>query len=290
MKSAHRHQLETNALAQRLDVAIERFRPYASTVAGVIVAAVVLILIWSYVSRSSTARQGEAWDTFNQALGSVPPNLNELHQSAQEHPGTKMQQLADATWADGQVYFASENFVYNRSAAMEALDRATSAYQGILQTSNDERLVNRARLGLARVYEMRNELEKAREEYLKVRGGYEEYAKLQAKRLAEPETKDMYAWLAKTEPPRPRAPVGPGTPGQRPEFSAGELSLPGESPESGAPGATDSFEELLRGLRDLPSESGDRYDAGEQSPLTEDAAPASDLEGAAPATEEKPAE
>ena len=32
MKSAHRHELQTNALAQRLDVAIQRLRPYVSTI------------------------------------------------------------------------------------------------------------------------------------------------------------------------------------------------------------------------------------------------------------------
>ena len=69
-----------------------------------------------------------------------------------------MQQMADVTWADGQVLMASSNYIYNRKAAMEALNRATSAYQGVIQSSNDERLAGRARLGLARVYEMQNQL------------------------------------------------------------------------------------------------------------------------------------
>ena len=101
-----------------------------------------------------------------------------------------MQQMADVTWADGQVFIGLANYIYNRAAAMEALDRATSAYQSILQSSDDERLLNRAHLGLARVYEMQNELDKARDEYLKVDGGYAEYAKQQAERLAKPEAKE----------------------------------------------------------------------------------------------------
>jgi hypothetical protein len=294
MKSAHRHQLETNWLAQRLDVAIERFRPYASTVAGVIVAIVVLMMVWSYVSGSSAARHEEAWDGFNQAVGSVPPNLNELHQAAQEYPGSDLQQLADATWADGQVFFAAENYLYNRSAAMESLDRATSTYQSILQTSDDERLVNRAHLGMARVYEMRNELDKARDEYLKVTGGYAKYAELQAERLADPESKDTYAWLAKAEPPRLRAPAGPGTPGKEPDFSVGDLSLPAEGQDVGLPSSTaapgESFEDLLKGLRDLPTESGERYETEQQSPPTDLGAPLTPSESTPPAPEETPAE
>ena len=36
MKSAHRHELETNVLAHRLEMFIERYRPYASQIVGVI--------------------------------------------------------------------------------------------------------------------------------------------------------------------------------------------------------------------------------------------------------------
>lgn len=299
MKSAHRHELQTNALAQRLDVAIHKLRPYVSTVVGVIVAILVLSIIWSYVSKSSVARQGEAWEAYNQAVGSVPPSLEKLRQSSQEYPGTKMQELADITWADGQVFNASQSFVYNRRASTDALNRATSAYQGVLQTSSDERLINRAHLGMARVYEMRNELEKARDEYLKIKGGYAEYAKAQAERLSKPEAIDTYAWLEKAQPPLVQSPVGPGTPGRRPAFSPGDLALPGATPEEGAPAATTepgpNFDELLKGLRSLPSEGGDRYEGEGQAPpvnndlpgtpVTEGAPPAAD---AAPATESAP--
>jgi hypothetical protein len=301
MKSAHRHQLETNALAQRLDVLIERLRPYAAAAAGVVVAVVVIMFIWSYVSGSSAARQGAAWDAYHRGVAAMPPNLEQLRRSAEEYPGTKMQELADVTWADGQVYNAARDYFHNREAAMEALRRATSRYQGILQTSNDERLVNRAHIGMARVYEMQNELDKARQEYLKVKGGYEEFAKLQSDRLAKPEAQEAYAWLATAEAPRPRAPAGPGTPGQRPEFSAGDFPLPGESPDAGttdtAPG--ESVEDLLKGF-DLGfpkagSDEADRYEPGEQTPAANDTEAPTDAEKPGvdegePATEDKPAE
>jgi hypothetical protein len=301
MKAAHRHQLETNALAQRLDVAIERFRPYASTIVGVIVAVVVVMLIWSYVSRSTVARQGEAWNSFHQVVTATRPDLDQLRRSAQEFPGSPMAQLADVTWADGQVLSASASFIYNRTASMEALDRATSAYQSVLQTSDEERLLNRAHLGLARVYEIRNELKLAREEYLKVGGGYAEYAKQQVERLDKPQTAEAIAWLAKAEPPRPRAPSGPGKPGEKPEFSEGDIALPGtaQGAESGisAPGTSESFEELIKGLglEDPPAEGDKRYETLDAaSPSTDaetpsDAEPASEPAGEAPTTE-KPAE
>ena len=217
----------------RLENFIGATGPYVPKVIGGIVAMVVLWIIWSYVSGSSAARNNVAWDSYNHAIGAQPMNVEMLHQAAEENPGTPMQEMANVTWADSQAMQASQNYIYNRSAANKALEQAASAYRGVIQSSQDERLVGRARLGLARVYEMQNDLEKARAEYAQVTGPYAKYAKAQAERLAKPEAKETYAWLATAEPPRPRAPMGPGTPGQKPEFSPGDLSLPA-GPESGA--------------------------------------------------------
>jgi hypothetical protein len=294
MKSAHRHELQTNALAQRLEVAVQQFRPYVSAIAGVAVAVAVAILIWSYMSSASASRQGDAWNAYNQAIGSSMVNLDDLQRSAEEYPGTKMQELANITWADGQVWIASQNYIHNRLSSKTAMERAVSAYSGILGTTKDESLRNRAHLGMARIYEMRGELEKARDEYLKVRGGYEEYAKAQADRFAQPEAKDVYAWLEKAMPPRAQSPTGPGRPGQRPEFSAADLTLPEATSDPGALPATvpdASIDELLKGLGTLPSETGEPG-ATEQTPAAESAespaAPA-DAPGASPSSSDAPA-
>lgn len=270
MKSAHRHELETNALAHRLEVYIMRYKPYASRIAGVLIAVIILILIWSYISGSSAAKRSEAWDSYNMAVAAMPPNLEEIHRAGQDHPGTPMQQMADVTWADAQVYIASRNYLSNRQAAMESLDRAVSAYQGVIQSSNDEQLTSRARLGLARIYEMQNHLDKAREEYRLVTGAYADYAKQQAERLERPESQDTYAWLATAQPPRPKMPVGPGSPGQRPEFSPGEIALPGaagaDAGKAGdAKGAAEAFDDLLKSMRHetKPGETDDRYQPGQ---------------------------
>jgi tetratricopeptide (TPR) repeat protein len=252
MKSQHRHELETNWLAKRLNVAIERYRPYASTVVGVVIAVVLAILVWSYVAGSSSARQGEAWNRYNEAVIELQPNVEALGALAEEHPNTKVQQLADLTSADSQVFAASHNYLYDRARAMEALEKAAARYQAVMETSKDERDLNRARLGLARVYEIRGELDKAREEYLKVTGGTAAYAKAQAERLATPESKETYAWLANAEAVRPRFMNDLGAPTNTPDFSANDLALPESSPGGGAPAGTpgegESLEKLLEGL------------------------------------------
>jgi hypothetical protein len=258
-------------------------------------------LAWSWIANASSSRTGSAWNEYHSAIGAARPDLNRLQQFAEEHPGTEMQQLANITLADGQVFEASMNYFHNKAAAREALNRATSAYQSVLRTSDSERLLNRARLGMARVYEMQNEPEKAREEYLKVGGGYADFAKRQAERLAKPETKETFEWLAKAEPPRMQPPVGPGTPGRGPEFSPGDLSLPEGTVLPNASDATSgpetSFDDILKGLKlEMPSANEQKPgDTGSGAPVTTEGAPATEApasppeanaDAAAPATSE----
>lgn len=279
MKSAHRHELETNALAHRLELYIMRYRPYASRIVGALIAVIAAVFLWSYISGTSAARRSEAWDSFNQAVAAMPPNLDEIHRSAQEYPGTKMQQMADVTWADAQVWMASRNYLNNRKAAMDALDKAMSTYQGVLQSSKDERLTSQAQLGLARIYEMQDHLDKARQAYRDVTGPYAELAKQQAERLEKPDAQQAYAWLATAEPPRPKPPVGPGTPGQRPDFSPGELGLPtapgaatGKSEED-SKATAEAFENLFKATQQETKgkETPDRYQPAQ--PPAKDATP-----------------
>jgi hypothetical protein len=299
MKSEHRHELETNVLAKRLDAVIEQLRPYAATIAGVIVALVVVMFLWSYLAGSSSARRTAAWDEFNLAVVEATPDIEQLRQVAQDHPGTELQQMADVAWADAQVFSATQNYIYNRAAAMESLTKATSAYEGVIQSSDDDRQRNRAQLGLARVYELQGKLDAAREAYLKVGGGYQQYAKMQADRLAKPEAKETYAWLESARPALPRAPWGPGTPGERPAFSEDELALPGADGAAGSTGVgptapAASIEELLRGLEldfETPATEGDRYAPGSTPSAPAEGTPGDTTPGQTPGGEgETPAD
>jgi predicted negative regulator of RcsB-dependent stress response len=253
MKSQHRHELETNWLAKRLAKWIDEIRPYSSTIVGVLIVAAILLFGFSYFAGSTASRQSEAWSAYHQAVEGFYPNLDELRQSAEEHAGTAMQQWADVTWADGQVLTAAQYYLVNRSTANEALSRAAGTYRNLLEDTDDERIKGRAQFGLGRVYELRNELDKAREEYYAVRGGFEELAKLRAEQLADPQTVDSYAWLATAQAPLRTTPAGPGTPGQRPDFSAGGLDIPssGEATTDGETG-----EDLFQGF-ELPDVDAD---------------------------------
>lgn len=288
MKSAHRHELETNALAHNLEVYIEKYKPYLSKIAFGVIALIALLFLWSYVSGMSSAKKSEAWDSFNAAVASVPPNLEQLHRAAEENQGTGMQRMADVTWADGQVFLASRAYISSRSVANEALNKAASAYQGVLASSDDPMITGRARLGLARVYEMQNELDKAKAQYEQVTGPFEKYAKAQAERLAKPEAKETYAWLATAQAPVSRAPMGPGVPGKQPEFTPGEIALPNST--GGAAGtpedtknASQTLDELLKDMTKEPP-AGDAAGAKTEQPAGAEA------KSETPATPAPPAE
>ena len=272
MKSQHRHELETNWLAQHTATFIERWRPYVPTIVGVLVAAAVLLFGYSFISTSTSQRESEAWNTYNQAVSGMIPNLPQLREAAAEYPDSPMQQWADITWADGQVWMASRAFIQNRRAAMEALNFAEGMYMSLLAESDDRRLANRAHYGLGRVFELRGDLDRAREEYLKVDGDFKPLAEHRAEELAKTKVKETYEWLATAEAPRRTAPAGPGTPGQRPEFSAGDLDLPGGT--GATPGAEATMDDLFKGLGmpALPAQSEDRYGTGDQAAGTDDAA------------------
>jgi hypothetical protein len=302
MKSAHRHELETNVLAHRLEIFIARYKPYTSQIIGGLIAVVVVIMIGSYLIGSSSSRNSETWDSFNHAVTSTsfgsPPTLEELRRTSQDNPSTPMQQIADVTWADATVCIAARRYLADRPKALESLNTATSAYEGVLQSSKDEQLTGRAHLGLARIYEMQNKLDKAREEYGKVTGAYARYAQVQVERLNKPDVQDTYAWLSTAQVPLPKMPAGPGTPGQRPEFSPGEMNLPAVGPPAAATkpedtkAANEAFDNLLKSLKDesKKGDAPDRYKDGQKpaegtTPPAKDAAPTG-----ASKSETKPAE
>jgi hypothetical protein len=276
MKSQHRHELETNWLAQHTGQWLKKIEPYYSLILGAIAAVAVLFVGLSYFSGASAARQSEAWNTYNQAVESIPPNLVTLRESAEEYPDSPMQQWADITWADGQVWLASTSYVQNRPTTMDALGRAAGVYQSLLQETEDPLIAGRAHFGLGRVYELQSELEKARNEYLAVTGPFTRLAELRAKDLEGQEAKDTYAWLATAEGPR-RAPIGPGTPGQRPAFAPGDLDMPAAGATNGKSDVPFSAEDLFKGIGETPANNdADRYDlgaepSGEGDAKTEDA-------------------
>jgi hypothetical protein len=306
MKGKHRHELETNELARRLAAGIEKSRPYGPTILGVLVAIVVCLMILSYLSSASATQQAEAWSQYFTAMQTPNVNFEQslqmLKLSAEEHPGTPMQQWADITWADGQLWLASAAFLQNRDAATAALSRAADTYNSLLKTATEERIADRANFGLGRVYEMQDDLPRAKEHYALVGGGFAELAKarveqIEGKSTGEQLTQTM-SWLSTAELPKRAAPIGPGTPGRQPLFSPGELQMPtagmsGRETNGAAPGGSGadstgseaSLDELINHFKEASkSDDTDRYDTSKSLPSDDSSTDESDP-GASPTSE-----
>jgi hypothetical protein len=274
MKSQHRHDLETNDLAKRLTVVVDRLRPYATAVLGAIAICLIAIFALTYMSGASAARQSETWNAYNQAVEGLIPNLDRLKQAGEENAGTPAQLWANAAWADGLLWSACRAYMQNRSAALDSANKARTVYESILQSTTDPQMIDRAQFGLGRVYELRNEPDKARDHYLAVKGGFADAAKQRADKLGDKNAKDTFDWLATAQAPRRTAPAGAGTPGQKPDFTAGELEMPSAEGDKGVPpeSAAPSGDELLKGMMndsDVNKDAKDRYQPSGEAPKQE---------------------
>jgi hypothetical protein len=247
MKSEHRHDLETNWLAHHIAGWIEQLKPHSTKL--LILAAIVasLLLVVSISSSVNALKNKDAWEAYALALNTTDPEFMQLQRVAEEYPGTTMQEWAYATWADRHLLIASSRYLVDRDAAKDRLRSVQGIYESIIH-AGDPQVRARAHLGLARIYEMLDQLDKARSEYTLVEGDLAPLARERSSQLESSEVQQACQWLATAELPRP-APLNdsglpgtsPGQPGSRPPFAA----IPPEA--TGAAQSMKSIEELLGG-------------------------------------------
>ncbi len=274
MKSEHRHELETNELAKWLEIRIEQAKPYVAYIVAGVAALVVAVVAASYAGGRSAEKQERAWEAFALATYSRELDLSSLQEVAvsDEYAGSDVQEWAYLTWADRQVQLAAQAYLDNRERSTELLKPALSAYESVASLSADQQLVDRARLGLARVYEMQNQPDRAKQEYELVQGDFATVAAAAIRRLEDSSAAGDLAWLATA--PLPRPPVSESAVlGSDPTFG---VDIPGVSPEQQA--EQKSLEEILGGF--LPNGAANRY-GEEDAEAVEDDAPEADAEEAA---------
>ena len=289
MKSEHRHQLETNDLSARLAQWIEKLKPYSGQITtGILLLAVGYagLSVWNAQSK---LKEDAAWDAFALATDSSDPEMNSLLRVAEnkEYAGTGMQEWAYAGWADRQVLNAMQYSLADRSKMDEKLTSVLGIYEQLAKNANDPQVLNRARFGLACVYELQGKLEEAREQYALVRGDLQLQASERAKQLESASVQAATEWLAKAELPKLDLTGGQGASGARPDF---EASLPETGPaRSGI--SNESLDELLENFRsNEPADN--RYGEKDDAPAEESAdeeSPAEDSPSDEEPADEKPA-
>ena len=256
MKTKQRQYLETNELARWAAVRIEKIKPYSTQLVGGVVILLGMAVVGTLWGSVSESQQEAAWDAYALAINTSDMEMLNLRRIATDdaHDGTAMQEWAFATWADRQLSLASQAYLIDRTVAQERMRRVVGIYEQLVETASDGQLRNRARYGLAQVYELQNRLDDARRQFDLVQGDLEAIARVRADHLLAPGVKEAYDWLATAELPRRALQDAPGTPGSKPAF---EADLPDASSVPINVG-TRSLEEIIGGPSAVDSQ--DRYE------------------------------
>jgi hypothetical protein len=226
MKTERRHELHTNALADWLGDQIERVRPYSRLALGVLLAVVVALGLYAYLS-SRSARLGEqGWQRYFLAVEELyqkgnPEDLTQLAQSA-EFSQTAVSYWATLALGDYHLGEGINQLFNDREAARTSLRAAANDYIQVSSQTQFPSLAERAVLGAARAYESLNELDTARSLYetlaSKGTGPYALEGQERQRDLGQEPTKRFYDWFWSATPPRAGL-GGPGMPGLRPDSS-----------------------------------------------------------------------
>ena len=259
MKSEHRHELETNELSASLAKSIEQLKPLSGqilVVVGLLLGLYAGLTIWN----SQTAQtEQEAWEAYAFATDSIDPELDDLQKVADDerYAGTRMSEWAYVSWADRQTLSAMRYYFLDREKTDEFLRNAEGIYQQFGSNASDEVVMNQARFGLARVYELQNKIDEARTQYLTVRGSLQPKAAERAEHLQSDSVKEATEWLATAELPQRDLTGGMGASGARPSFDA---AVPAATSSKDSI-TEESLEELLR---DLEGDSTEKSSFGEK--------------------------
>lgn len=258
MKTERRHDLETNELARYTAEGIEKVKPFSGQLLGVALFVVGGFILYSFWNSSNDSKAAAAWTDYFLAFSTTDQEMVNLQRVAlnDRHGGTVMQEWAHVTWADRQTALASYQYLSDREATQERLATVSSIYEELIKGATEPQVVNRARFGLGRVYEMQNRLEDARKLYDQVEGNFEMIARERSDNLLKPEIQEACAWLASAELP---ASPSVGASGDKPLFDV-------NVPETGGVSSRSLDEILGFGGNDSADQRyGDAEDQGEET-------------------------
>jgi tetratricopeptide (TPR) repeat protein len=292
MKTARRHELQHNQLADWLGEKIEEVTPYSRTITAVVVGILALIAVMVIYNNRSNATEEAAWTAYFVALDhsreagftrdgrtrNVRADLlDDLTKVTTAYPKQAAGSWARLTMASMQLDQGIEDLFKDRETSKEELEDATKNFEKVLAASNDSSLKEQATLGLARTYEAESNLDEARKYYEKMvkswpNGIYIAEAKKRLADLSNPSTKEFYSWFASQETkPSKLDPFGgmnfPGHPPMKnpsfPPLDAGSFSIPSDFPAKTDPAKTDAGKAPV--TSDDPTTDG-KKDGAEKKP------------------------
>lgn len=234
MKSARRHELKENELADWLESSIEKVTPHLKTIGGVVLLLAVCFgayLIWQ---NRAAADQTAAWDRFYAAAAGE--NITEeMLRVADAHPAAPVGLWARIFVADGALAEGVQKLFSDRAGAKGKLKEAAQAYGQVVENAEGkyEPLVERALYGQAKAYEAlgeKSDIDEALKLYKRLKeefpgGALASDAEIRIAALERPSSKEFYDWFAKAAPLSAPTTDG-GTPGIGPLFNDSEIPKP----------------------------------------------------------------
>jgi hypothetical protein len=156
MKAEHRHQLQTNALADRMGRLLQGMRSTPKSTSAVIWVFVFLALatfaFWQYAASASVKDHSALWTSVENATHSpTMGGLNALESIERDHAGTMAGRAAGfelARWRlqQGLEYIAKDD----RTRAFPMLEEARELYRKLMpQSIDDPLLTQEAMMGVA---------------------------------------------------------------------------------------------------------------------------------------------
>ncbi|HEY2827323.1 MAG TPA: tetratricopeptide repeat protein [Pirellulales bacterium] len=233
MKAEHRHELQTNQLALSLENTIERLKPYARAIVGVLVAVAIVLGVYAYLGTVERRTEMAASDQLIVGLDS--PSPRELQNTMDEYRGTQPAMIAQLVLAERMLDDGTNRLFVDKQAGRENIFKAAEAFAGVEKEAHDSSLRNWALYGLARAHESMGDLDRARDDFQRLlkeypEGSLADAARSHVRRLNQPATKEFYDWFAKQDPRPPAAENLPGVPGLKPSFNLEDR------PDAGSPG------------------------------------------------------
>ncbi|MCC7084475.1 MAG: tetratricopeptide repeat protein [Pirellulales bacterium] len=248
MKAQHRHELQTNELAEWLEAKIEQIKPYTQAIIGALIAAVVLAGVWMYLRHMDSSAEQAASDSLVAAINNPADPLKLYQETLDAHPGTPQAVVARLLMGQQLLRTGSDQLYTNKLEARKNLAAAASEFSEVEASADDQMIRAWALYALGLAHESLGELDRAREDFEKLKKEYPTSSRVgdAEQHLADLDkrsTKEFYDWFAKQDPRPLDLGREPGKPGQKPIFDLsdptavpkGDLKLPSALDGSSAP-------------------------------------------------------
>lgn len=223
MKNQRRHELETNALADRIGMGLERAQPVMPLVVGGLAIAVIGALVWALYTSRVNRQAAVAWtDYYLQLEGSDAEAFRDV---AASFPNTPAAGWAHLTAGNTMLEQGIELLYRDRAAGEEMLQSAIAEFEAAASRGRPPQLMTKANFGLAQAFESLGQLDEAAQYYEQTiaslaHPGLVSEAQNRLAFVSSQRGNNFYSWFNQLEPQ-------PDAPFELPD----DLSMPPTSPD-----------------------------------------------------------